>query len=52
MFCDHEIPNRKLNVTLSGFIRFFVLLLYINCILVIRHPGDGHKSEPTRAGGE
>jgi len=37
---------------LSGFIKLFVLFLCINCILVIRYPSDGHRSETKHAGEE
>ena len=30
---------------LSGFIILFLLLLYINCIVVIRLPDDSHRGE-------
>lgn len=43
IFYDHEIHQRKLSVTMSGFITHFVILLYAKCILVIRHPDDRHR---------
>ena len=44
MFYDHEIRHRNSTVTLSGSVTHFELSLYINCILVISHPDDGHGS--------
>jgi hypothetical protein len=45
MFYDQEILHRKLSATLSGFVIYFVLLLYINCIPIVSRPDDGHRCE-------
>jgi hypothetical protein len=37
MFYEHEIRYRKLSVILSDFVIHFILLLYINCIIVIQY---------------
>jgi hypothetical protein len=47
VFYNCEICHRKLNVTLSGFIMHFILLWYIDCILVARQPGNGHGGDWT-----
>lgn len=45
MFYEHGICYRKLSVILSDFIIYFILLLYINCIIVIQYPDDGHRGD-------
>jgi len=35
----------KLRTILSVFIKIFLLLLYINCIIVIRQPDDSHNRD-------
>jgi len=43
MFYDPEIRRSKLSAILSGLSYIFVTSFYINSILVIRHPDDGHE---------